>query len=79
MADGTAKPAEPALASPMSLCALVAYGFGDMLGSGVCARVGKAAGLMGSAVWFAVVVSRAAALLTALSCALPGPRFWPRA
>ena len=47
--------------------ALLAYGVGDMLGSGVYGLVGKAAGIMGNAVWLAFAGSMVAAMLTGLS------------
>ncbi|HET9954249.1 MAG TPA: APC family permease [Polyangiaceae bacterium] len=69
---------QPALARTMGLWALVIYGVGDMLGSGIYALIGKAAGLMGNAVWLAFVVSMIAALFTGLSYASLGSRY-PRA
>jgi APA family basic amino acid/polyamine antiporter len=71
-------PAAPALARTMGLGALIIYGVGDMLGSGVYALIGKAAGVMGNAVWLAFLASMAAALLTGLSYASLGSRH-PRA
>jgi APA family basic amino acid/polyamine antiporter len=68
----------PSLARHLGLWALVLYGIGDMLGSGIYALIGKAAGLMGNAVWLAFVVSMVAAVLTALSYACLGSRY-PRA
>lgn len=62
----------------MGLWALVIYGVGDMLGSGIYALIGKAAGLMGNAVWLAFMVSMVAALFTGLSYASLGSRY-PRA
>jgi amino acid transporter len=62
----------------MGLWALVVYGVGDMLGSGIYALIGKAAGVMGNAVWLAFLVSMVAALLTGLSYASLGSRY-PRA
>lgn len=67
-----------ALARHMGLWALVIYGVGDMLGSGIYALIGKAAGIAGSAIWLAFLVSMVAALLTALSYASLGSRY-PRA
>lgn len=66
------------LARHMGLWALVIYGIGDMLGSGIYALIGKAAGAVGGAVWLAFLVSMLAALLTALSYASLGSRY-PRA
>ena len=62
----------------MGLGALIVYGVGDMLGSGVYALIGKAAGVMGNAVWLAFLASMIAALLTGLSYASLGSRH-PRA
>lgn len=62
----------------IGLGGLVAYGVGDMLGSGIYALIGKAAGAMGSAVWLAFIASMVAALLTGLSYASLGSRY-PRA
>jgi amino acid transporter len=49
-----------------------------MLGAGIYGLIGKAAGLVGNAVWLAFVVALVAALLTALSYASLGSRY-PRA
>jgi basic amino acid/polyamine antiporter, APA family len=62
----------------MGLGALIVYGVGDMLGSGIYALIGKAAGVMGNAVWLAFLASMVAALLTGLSYASLGSRY-PRA
>jgi len=62
----------------MGLGALIIYGVGDMLGSGIYALIGKAAGVMGNAVWLAFLASMIAALLTGLSYASLGSRH-PRA
>jgi len=62
----------------MGLFSLVVYGVGDMVGSGIYATVGKAAGQMGNAVWAAFLVSMVAALLTGLSYACIASRY-PRA
>ena len=62
----------------MGLGALIIYGVGDMLGSGIYALIGKAAGVMGNAVWLAFLASMAAALFTGLSYASLGSRH-PRA
>jgi amino acid transporter len=66
------------LARTMGLGALIIYGVGDMLGAGVYGLVGKAAGLMGNAVWLAFAGSMLAAMLTGLSYANIGSRY-PRA
>jgi amino acid transporter len=69
---------QPTLARTMGLGALIIYGVGDMLGSGVYALVGKVAGIMGNAVWLAYLIAMIAAGLTALSYASLGSRY-PRA
>lgn len=71
-------PTHPILARNMGFWALVVYGVGDMVGSGIYAMVGKAAGQMGNAVWIAFVLSMVAALLTGLSYASIASRY-PRA
>lgn len=68
----------PTLARTMGLWALIIYGVGDMLGSGVYALVGKVAGIMGNAAWLAYIVAMFAAALTALSYASLTSRY-PRA
>lgn len=68
----------PSLLRTMGLFSLVVYGVGDMVGSGIYATVGKAAGSMGNAVWLAFVVSMIAALATGLSYACIASRY-PRA
>src|SRR5688572_18500213 len=68
----------PALARHMTLFALVVYGVGDMVGAGIYATIGQAAGRLGNAVWLAFVVSMVAALLTGLSYASISSRY-PRA
>ena len=57
---------------------LTLYALGSMLGSGIYALVGKAAGVVGNAVWLSFVAALCAALLTALSYASLGSRY-PRA
>ena len=81
MANGEDTPsssAEPSLARTMGLGALTVYGVGDMLGAGIYGLMGKAAGLMGNAVWLAFVMAMLVALLTGLSYANIGSRY-PRA
>lgn len=68
----------PTLVRTIGLWALVVYGVGDMLGSGIYALIGKAAGTMGNAIWLAFLASMVAALLTGLSYASLGSRY-PRA
>jgi basic amino acid/polyamine antiporter, APA family len=68
----------PGLVRTMGLWSLAIYGVGDMLGSGIYALVGKAAGIMGNAIWAAFLASMTAALLTGMSYACLGSRY-PRA
>src|SRR5688572_23430925 len=68
----------PALARHMTLFALVVYGVGDMVGAGIYATIGQAAGKLGNAVWLAFLASMVAALLTGLSYASISSRY-PRA
>jgi basic amino acid/polyamine antiporter, APA family len=75
--ESAAAPASstPTLARTMGLGALIIYGVGDMLGSGVYALIGKAAGTMGNAVWVAFLVAMLAAVFTGLSYASLGSRY----
>lgn len=66
------------LARHIGLFSLVVYGVGDMVGAGIYAMIGVAAGVMGNAVWLSFVVSMVAALLSGLSYASLGSRH-PRA
>lgn len=54
---------------------LMLYGIGSMLGAGIYGLVGKAAGVMGGAVWVAFMVAMIAALLTAISYASIASRY----
>jgi len=76
MTDSTSTQAQllPAMGAGM----LALYGLGSMLGAGVYGLVGKAAGVMGGAVWASFLVAMVAALLTGLSYASLGSRY-PRA
>ncbi len=51
------------------------YGMGSMLGAGVYVLIGKAAGMLGNAVWLAFVAAMIAALTTGLSYASVGSRY----
>jgi len=62
----------------MGFFALVVFGVGDMIGAGIYGTIGKAAGLMGNAVWIGFVAAMFAALLTGLSYASIASRY-PRA
>lgn len=64
-----------ALSRNIGLLALTLYGVGDILGAGIYGLVGKAAGQMGNAVWFAFLTSMIAAGLTGLSYASLGSRY----
>lgn len=70
--------AAPTLARSMGLFSLIVYGVGDMVGSGIYATIGVAAGAMGNAVWLAFVAAMIAAMLTGLSYASLASRY-PRA
>src|SRR5215207_7788696 len=65
----------PHLIRTMGLFSLVVYGVGDMVGSGIYATIGTAAGIMGNAVWVAFVAAMVAALLTGLSYASIASRY----
>lgn len=69
---------EPTLRRSIGPVQLALYGLGSMLGAGIYGLIGKAAGLVGNAVWLAFGVALIAALLTALSYASLGSRY-PRA
>lgn len=64
-----------ALVRTMGLFSLVVYGVGDMVGSGIYATIGTAAGVMGNAVWVAFACAMVAALLTGLSYASIASRY----
>ena len=51
------------------------YGLGSMLGAGVYVLIGKAAGILGNAVWMAFIAAMIAAILTGLSYASVGSRY----
>lgn len=70
--------APPTLLRKVGLVQLALYGLGSMLGAGIYGLIGKAAGVMGSAVWLAFFVSMVAALLTGASYAAIASRY-PRA
>ena len=54
---------------------LMLYGLGSMLRAGIYRLVGKAAGMMGGAVWMAFLVAMVAALLTGVSYASIASRY----
>ncbi|WNG45513.1 amino acid permease [Archangium minus] len=76
--EDTPSSSQPTLARTLGLGALTVYGVGDMLGAGIYGLMGRAAGLMGNAVWLAFVMAMIVALLTGLSYANIGSRY-PRA
>lgn len=51
------------------------YGLGAMLGAGIYALVGRAADILGNAVWLAFLAAMVVALLTGLSYACVGSRY----
>lgn len=69
---------EPKLKRHIGFLGLTLYGVGDILGAGIYGLIGKAAGLMGNALWVGFLISMLAAMLTGLSYAALGSRF-PRA
>src|SRR5262245_32598905 len=70
--------AAPALERALGGWQVLFYGLGSMLGAGIYALVGSAAGILGNAVWAGFVAAMVAALLTGLSYASAGSRY-PRA
>ncbi|MFT3992631.1 MAG: amino acid permease [Luteolibacter sp.] len=66
---------EPSLKQTIGPWQILFYGLGSMLGAGVYVLIGKAAGVMGNAVWLAFVASMIAAVLTGLSYASVGSRY----
>jgi amino acid transporter len=70
--------AGPGLQRTMGGWQVLFYGLGSMLGAGIYALVGAAAGIMGNAVWAAFLAAMVGALLTGLSYASAGSRY-PRA
>lgn len=68
----------PSLRKTLGGWQILFYGLGSMLGAGVYALIGKAAGAMGNAVWLAFGTAMIAALLTGLTYACVGSRY-PRA
>lgn len=68
----------PHLRKALGPITLMLYGTGSMLGAGIYALVGTAAGELGNAVWLAFVVAMIAAALTGMSYACLGSRY-PRA
>ena len=78
--DATVKPEELShpqveLSRSVGLFALVAFGVGDILGSGVYALVGEVAGKVGTAAWMSYAVAAVLAALTGLTYAELSSRF----
>src|SRR5262245_36686747 len=71
-------PDGPQLQRTMGTGMLALYGLGSMLGAGIYGLVGRAAGVLGGAVWAAFVMAMVGALLTGLTYASLGARY-PRA
>ena len=65
----------PKLVQTIGPWQILFYGLGSMLGAGVYALIGKAAGSLGNAVWLAFIAAMIAALLTGLSYASLGSRY----
>jgi APA family basic amino acid/polyamine antiporter len=66
---------EPRLMQTIGPWQVLFYGLGSMLGAGVYVLIGKAAGVLGNAVWLAFIAAMIAALLTGLSYASIGSRY----
>ncbi len=66
---------QPALQQTIGPWQILFYGLGSMLGAGIYALIGKAAGGLGNAVWLAFLVAMIGALLTGLSYACVGGRY----
>ncbi len=69
---------KPTLHRSIGPTQMALYGLGSMVGAGIYGLIGKAAGVVGNAVWLAFLVALVAALLTAFSYASLGSRY-PRA
>lgn len=65
----------PSLKKTLGRWQVMFYGLGSMLGAGIYALIGKAAGTLGNAVWLAFLMAMVAALLTGLSYACVGSRY----
>ncbi|MFT4177741.1 MAG: APC family permease [Luteolibacter sp.] len=65
----------PSLKQTIGPWQILFYGLGSMLGAGVYVLIGKAAGVLGNAVWLAFIASMIAAVLTGLSYASVGSRY----
>ncbi len=65
----------PSLKRAIGPAQLTLLGVGSMLGAGIYGLIGKAAGVMGGAVWIAFLVAMVAALLTGVSYASIASRY----
>jgi APA family basic amino acid/polyamine antiporter len=74
----TSKPAATPLKRAVGPIQMMLLGVGSMLGAGIYGLMGKAAGVMGGAVWMAFLVAMIAAMLTGISYASIASRY-PRA
>jgi amino acid transporter len=68
-------PSAPQLKRTLGFWQVALYGTGSMLGAGIYALIGKAAGSLGNAMWLAFLAAMAGAMLTGLSYAAVGSRF----
>ncbi len=73
--DQTPADDSPELCRTIGPWQILFYGLGSMLGAGVYVLIGRAAGILGNAVWLAFVAAMVAALLTGLSYASVGSRY----
>ena len=73
--DGSRINENPELCRTIGKWQVLFYGLGSMLGAGVYVLIGKAAGILGNAVWLAFAAAMVAALTTGLSYASVGSRY----
>lgn len=66
---------KPALIQSIGGWQIMFYGLGSMLGAGIYALIGKAAGGLGNAMWLAFLMAMIGAMLTGLSYACIGGRY----
>ncbi|MCX6856426.1 MAG: amino acid permease [Verrucomicrobia bacterium] len=66
---------KPALIQTIGGWQIMFYGLGSMLGAGIYALIGKAAGGLGNAMWLAFLMAMIGAMLTGLSYACVGGRY----
>ena len=71
----TASNPHAALRRTLGPVQITLYGLGSMLGAGIYALIGQAAGVMGNAVWIAFLAAMCAAVLTGLTYASLGSRY----